>query len=111
MIKFKYGSTWSAPHGWDFGGTLQPALEFSGTNEHITEVYVHTYYPWAGSSLLINGLLFRTNLGRQVGNVDLSNPGLVRAFPCPTGQYMLAYAEGMGADASEQYVNEVKLYW
>ncbi len=110
MIKFKYGSTWSAPHGGDYGGTLQPALEFSGTNEHITEVYVHTSA--FGTSWVLNGLMFRTNLGRQTGNVDLNNAGLVRAFPCPTGMYRLAYVDGLGgANLENRSVNEIKLYW
>jgi hypothetical protein len=107
-LMFKFGSTWTPMRGGP-GGTLQPALEFSGTSEYITEVYVHTA-PWYTSNTL-NGLLFRTNLGREAGWADLTKPELIRAFPCPIGQYRLAYVDGMAAPNTGNYVHDIQLYW
>lgn len=108
LLRFQYGGVWAQAHGNPEEGEY--SLEFDGTSEYITEVYLHTFFAQPGTAIqLLDGLMFRTNLGNEIGSVDMNNPGLVRAFPCPVGRYRLAYLEGTGANW--YFATEVKLYW
>jgi hypothetical protein len=86
----------AAPGPWrgDNTGRTTTALDLAA-GELITQVYLG--YGQFGPSF--DMLLFVTNTGRHVGGGNnrwlLSGQPPVQAFPCPVGQYRLAFFKGM----------------
>jgi hypothetical protein len=113
-IQVHYNGTSTPKRG---KGGAREVTDTLNPGEFITEVYFSSDTTYK----LVFGLLFRTNLGREFGAGSRSDSAMIKAFPCPVGQYRLAFISGItggpGMDVEngwirgDQYLLNLMFYW
>jgi hypothetical protein len=113
-IRVHYNGTSTPKRGHGRANEITNNLQ---PGEYITEVYFKS----DTSYKLVFGLLFRTNTGRYFGAGSRFDSTMIRAFPCPVGQYRLAFISGIvagtGKDsenvwtAGDLYLFNLMFYW